>query len=143
MSFYRTLSMVHGGAALLLFSLAIISVLIAVLIAVKPAADQANQRLVKKANTVWLIENIIAAIVTLSGVLAMFLGSWSLSQLWLWMSLLIMVSYSVALVYITKPARQAVAQGGSEVKTGMQVVLQVAHVLLLLVAFALMLLKPS
>ena len=137
------LSMAHGGAALLLFSLAIISVLIAVLIAVRPAVDQANQRLVKKANTVWLIENIIAGIVTLSGVLAMFLGSWSLSQLWLWMSLLIMVFYSVALVYITKPARQAVAQGGSEVKTGMQVVLQVAHVLLLLVAFALMLLKPS
>jgi len=137
------LSMVHGGAAILLFSLAIISVLIAVLIAVKPAADQANQRMVKKANTVWLIENIVAGIVTLSGLIAMFMGPWSLSQLWLWMSFLIMAIYSVALVYITKPARQAVAQGGSEVKTGMQVVLQLAHVLLLFVAFALMALKPS
>ncbi len=55
MSFYRILSMAHGAAAILLLSLATISVLIAVLIAVKPAADQAHKGLVKKANFVGLI----------------------------------------------------------------------------------------
>ncbi len=136
------LSMVHAGVAILLFSLALLSVLFAVLTAVKPGVDQANERLVKKANTIGLIENIVAGIVTLTGVIAMFIGPWPLSQLWLWMSLLIMVFYSVTLVYVTKPARLAVAEGGSEIKTGMQVLLHVAYLLLILVAFALMQFKP-
>ena len=72
----------------------------------------------------------------------MLTGSWPLSQLWLWMSLMIIVFYIVALEWITKPARLAVAEGGSEVKSGMQVTLQMAHVLLLFAAFALMELKP-
>ncbi len=142
MSFYNILSMAHGGAAMLLLSLAIISVVIAVLIAVKPAADQANEGLVKKANFVGLIEIIVASFVTLTGVIAMLMGSWPLSQLWLWLSLMIVVFYIVALQWITRPARLAVAEGGSEVKSGLQVVLQVAHVLLLFGAFALMQLKP-
>ncbi len=142
MSFYRILSMAHAGAAILLLSLATISVLIAVLIAVKPAADQAHKGLVKKANFVGLIEMIVAIIVTLTGVIAMFMGSWSLSQSWLWMSLLVMAFYIVALGWITRPARLAVAEGGSQVKSGLQVVLQMGHVLLLFVAFALMELKP-
>jgi hypothetical protein len=142
MSFYRILSMAHAGTAILLLSLATISVLIAVLIAVKPAVDQAHKGLVKKANFVGLIEIIVAVIVTLTGLIAMFMGSWSLSQSWLWMSLMVMVFYIVALEWITKPARLTVAEGGSQVKSGLQVVLQMGHVLLLFVAFALMELKP-
>ncbi len=136
------LTMVHAGVAILLFLLALLSVLFAVLTAVKPGVDQANERLVKKANTIGLIENIVAGIVTLTGVIAMFIGPWPLSQLWLWMSLLIMAFYSVTLVYITKPTRRAVAEGGSEIKTGMQVLLHVAYLLLIFVAFALMVFKP-
>ena len=142
MSFYRLLNMAHGGAAILLFALAIISVLIAVSIAVKPAVDQANKGLVKKANVIGLIEFTVAIIVTLTGLIAMFMGAWPLSQLWLWMSLMIMAFYIAALKWITKPARLAVAEGGSEIKSGMQVTLQMAHVLLLFTAFALMELKP-
>ncbi len=142
MSSYRILSMTHGAAAILLLSLATISVLIAVMIAVKPAADQAHKGLVRKANFVGLTEMIVAVIVTLTGLIAMFMGSWSLSQSWLWMSLMIMAFYIVALEWITKPARLAVAEGGSQVKSGLQVVLQMGHVLLLFVAYALMELKP-
>jgi len=134
--------MIHGGASLLLFSLAIISVLISVLIAVKPAADSANNGLVKKANTVGLIEFIVAVIVTLTGLIAVYMGPWQLSQSWLWMSLMIMVFYCIALLFVTKPARLAVAEGGSAIKAGLQVILQIGHVLLLIVAFSLMLLKP-
>jgi uncharacterized membrane protein len=136
------LSMVHSGASILLFSLAIISVVISVLIAVKPGIDSANERLVTKANTVGLIEIMVAGVVVLTGLIAMFMGAWPLSQLWLWMSLMIIVFYCVALIYVTKPARMAVAEGGSAIKTGLQVVLQMGHVMLLFVAFALMLLKP-
>jgi hypothetical protein len=143
MSFNHIVSMAHGGAAMLLFSLAIISVVIAILIAVKPAVDNANERLVVKANTVGLLEIIVAGIVLVTGVVAIFFGSWPVSQLWLWMSLVIIVFYSLALVFVTKPARLAVAEGGSAIKTGLQVVLQIGHVLLLIVAYALMLLKPA
>ena len=143
MSFYRILSLSHAAAAILLLALAIISVSIAVLMAVKPAADQAHEGLVKRANFVGLIEITVAVIVTLTGAIAVFMGSWSFSQSWLWMSLMIMVFYIVALERITKPARLAVAEGGSEVKSGMQVVLQMGHILLLFVAFALMELKPQ
>lgn len=136
------LIMSHAGGAILLFLLASLSIFIAVLTAVNPGADRANKRLVKIANTIGLTENIVAAIVTLTGVIAMFVGSWPLSQLWVWMSLLIMVFYSVTLVYVTKPMHLVVAEGGSEVKSGMQVILHVVYLLLLLVAFALTLLKP-
>ncbi len=142
MSYYPTLSMVHFVAAIGLFSLAIISVLIAVLIAVKPAADQINERLLKRANAVGLLEQIAVGILTLSGVIAALVNSWSLAQPWLWMSLMVVVFYSLALEFITKPARAAVAEGGSMVKAGLQVGLQVGHVLLLLVAFSLMMLRP-
>ena len=142
MNFYPTLSMIHFASALLLFSLAIISVLIAVLIAVKPAADQLNRRLLNRANAVGQIEQIVLGFVTLSGVIAALMNSWSLTQPWLWMSLMIVVFYSLALQFITKPARLAVAEGGSMVKAGLQVGLQIGHVMFLLVAFALMMLRP-
>ena len=142
MSFYQVLSMAHDGAAILLLSLALISILIAVLIAVRPAADPANQDLVRKANVSGLIQNIVVGLVTLTGVMVAFMGSWPLSQFWLWSSLVAMAFYSVALQFITKPARMAVAEGGSEGKVGLQVALQVAHFLLLMVVFASMTVKP-
>jgi hypothetical protein len=142
MSFDPTLSQFHGGAAILLLLLAMISVVISVLIAVKPAADPANITLVKKANFVGMIELIVAVFVALSGLIAMVMGSLPLSQLWLWLSLMVMVFYIAALVWVTKPARLVVAEGGSAVKSGMQVILQIGHVLLVFVAFTLMVIKP-
>jgi len=136
------LSMVHIGASLLLFLLAMISVAFSVLIAVKPAADPANSVLLRKANIAGLVESIVAGVVLFSGLIAVFMGPSSLSYPWVWMSLMIMVFYIVALVFVTKPARLVVARHGSAVKTGMQVILQIGHVLLILVGFSLMLLKP-
>lgn len=128
---------------MLLFLLAMASVALSVLIAVKPAADPANSELLKTANVVGWIEVSTAGFVTLSGLFLVYTGSWSLTQFWLWMSLLIMVFYSTALKRITKPARMQVASGGSEIKVGMQVLLQIGHLLLLLVAYSMMLLKPG
>ena len=73
--------MMHGAAGLLLFLLAIVSVSLAVLIAVKPAVDQAHSRLVNKAYFVATIEIIVAVVVTLTGVISASMGGWSLSQL--------------------------------------------------------------
>ena len=134
--------MFHIGASLLLFLLAMISVAFSVLIAVKPAADPANSVLLRKANIAGLVESIVAGVVLFSGLIAVFMGPSSLSYPWVWMSLMIMVFYIVALVFVTKPARLVVARHGSAVKTGMQVILQIGHVLLILVGFSLMLLKP-
>jgi hypothetical protein len=143
MDFYQLLSVVHGWSAILLFALAMMSVAISVLIAVKPAVDPANSALLKKANIVSITESSVAGTVTLTGLVVMMMGPWKLSELWLWLSLVIMLFYSVALVRITKPARLSVAAGGSEIKSGMQVILQMGHILLLFVAFAMMLLKPA
>lgn len=143
MSFYQVSSMAHSGAAILLLALGVISVLISVLIAVKPAADSANEALVRRANRIGLIQNAVRGIVALSGVMATFLGSWSFSQFWLWSGLVVVAFYGLAIEFITKPARMAVAEGGSEGKVGLQVGLQVAHVLLLLVTFASMVVKPE
>jgi hypothetical protein len=142
MSFYSALIIVHLGTAILLPSLVIISIIIAVSIAVKPAADQANEGLLRKANAAGLAEGTVAVIVTLTGVIAVFMGPWSFSELWLWMSLMTMVFYVAALLFVTKPARLLVATDGSAVKCGMQVALQIAHGLLIIVSYALMLLKP-
>lgn len=142
MSFYDVLSLAHSGAAILLLALAMVSVAIAVLIAVRPGADPANENLVRKANTAGLLQNMVVGIVTLTGVIAVFMGSGSFSQFWLWSSLVVVAFYSAALQFITRPARMAVAEGGSEGKVGMQVALQVAHVLLLIVVFASMMAKP-
>ena len=56
MSSYETLSMIHLGTGLLLFFSAILSIVLSVLIAVKPAADHANRALLKSANVVSLLE---------------------------------------------------------------------------------------
>jgi hypothetical protein len=136
------MSSIHGSAGYLLLALAITSVVIAVMIAVKPATDPINIKLVKRANFVTGIEIITALVVTTSGVVAAINGAWSLTELWLWLSLVVMAFYLVALGWITKPARMNVASGGSQVKSGMQVVLQMGHVLLLFGAFAMMALQP-
>ncbi|HJP37412.1 MAG TPA: hypothetical protein QF901_15655, partial [Gammaproteobacteria bacterium] len=128
--------------AMLLVLLAMSTLLLSILIAVKPAADHANESLTKKANTVGLVENIVVGVVALTGVVMVFSGSWSFSQLWLWMSVLIVVSYSAAMLLITAPARSVIAEGSNAVKVGMQVTLHIGHLLLLIVAFAFMVLKP-
>lgn len=143
MNFGPLLVIVHWSTGFLLLALAMISVSLSVLIAVKPAADSANAKLLRTANIVGLTESIVAGIVALTGLIAAFIGSWSLSELWLWLSLVIMLFYLTALKRVTKPARQVVAVGGSAIKSGMQVILQIAHLLLLLVAFLLMFLKPA
>ena len=143
MSFPITLSTVHAGSAIFLLFLAHISVGLAVWIAVKAAADPANLKIVNMANKVGFVENAVAGVLTLSGLIIAIQGPWSLSEMWLWMSLVIMVFYMVALVRVTKPARMVVAESGSEIKSGMQCILQIGHVLLLIVAFMLMLVKPA
>ncbi len=142
MSFYPTLSMVHTIAGISLFALALISIAFSILIAIKPAAQSADQGLVKRANMVGLVEFMTVGIIIVTGVAAAFMKSLPFSQTWLWMGLMIMVFYAAALQFVTKPARRNVPEGGTAVKVGMQVALQVAHVLLLIVAFAVMKLKP-
>ena len=136
------LSWIHWGAGILLFLLALVSIQIAVLIAVRPGADPANERLVRRANTTSRIQHFVIAVVTLTGVMAVWMGSRPFSEFWLWSSLVAMGFYSAALQFFTKPARMAVADGGSEGKVGLQVALQVAHALLLMVILASMYAKP-
>ena len=143
MSFDGVLSTAHMCAGIFLFFLALGSVALAVLIAVKPGPDQANERLRTRANTFALVENVVLAFVALTGVVTAWIGPWSFSELWLWTSLVAAAFYSFALVFVTKPARMAVAEGGSEGKVGMQVNLQMVHALLLLVVLASMLVKPT
>ena len=142
MSLHPVLSMVHASGAVLLISLALLSVLLAVLIAVKPATDQTHTGLMKKANTVGSIEHAMLGFVALTGVIAVFTGSWSFSQLWVMMGVIIVTVYSGALIFLTKPSRLVVMKGGSALKVGMQVTLHIGHLLLLIVAFTYMLLKP-
>jgi len=142
-SFYQIITLSHTGTSILLLTLALTSVLLAVMIAVKPAADPANAKLLSRANSVGLIETITAGFVALTGIIAMFMADWPLTELWLWLSLLIMVFYLTMLKRVTKPKRQVVSVGGSEIKSGMQVVLHIGHFLLLLVAYSMMLLKPA
>jgi hypothetical protein len=140
----QLLSSVHAWSGFFLVVLALLSIAIAVLTAVRPAADRPNSTLVRKANIVGIAESSVAGTLTLTGLIVMIMGPWKITELWLWMSLLIMVFYSVALVRITKRARLEVAAGGgSEIKAGMQVILQIGHVLLLIVAYFMMLLKPA
>ncbi len=142
MSIDPTLSLFHSGVGFLLLALAIISVVIAVFIAVKPAVDPENSALVRAANILGAIELTAAVVVTITGVTAAFMGSIPLSELWLWLSLSSMIFYIVANVWVTRPARMAVAVGGSAVKTGMQVILQIGHVLLVSVTLILMIIQP-
>jgi len=143
MSFYDILTRMHGGASYLLLAMAFSSVALAVLIAVKPAADAANAGLLKKANIVTAVEILLAGIVLFTGGLAVYNGDWLLSDLWVWLSLTILLFYTVMLIFVTLPSRLRVSMGGSAVKTGLQVGLQMGHVLLLFSAFALMILKPA
>lgn len=142
MSSQELLSWTHTGAGILLFLLALASILIAVLIAVRPGADPANEKLVRRANAASRIQHLVIAVVALTGVTAASMGSRPFSEFWLWSSLVAMGFYSAALQFFTRPARMAVAEGGSEGKVGLQVALQVAHALLLMVILASMYVKP-
>ena len=137
------LIIVHSGTAIVLFSVAMISVTLAVLIAVRPAVDHGNAELLRKAKTVGRIEGFVAVVLTLTGLITVFASPWSFSQSWVWMSLMAMVFYSAALFFITNRSRLVVAKGGSAVKCGMQVNLQMGHVLLLIFVLALMYVKPA
>jgi uncharacterized membrane protein len=142
MNAYRVLMIAHAWVGALLFLLVISSIATAVHIAVKPDDDRANARLLNRANTIGLIENVVAVLLTLTGVTVMLMGNWPLSQAWLWMSLAIMLFYSTTVFAITKRPRMALAEGGTAVKAGMQVLLHVTYLLLLLVGLVLMWVKP-
>ncbi len=125
----------HGGMGMLLLLLAITSLGMAV----KSIISSRSEGFLKVANITGLLETIIAGIVTLTGIVAIFTSPWPISQLWIWIGLIIMVVYSIFLKRLTKPARLAVADGGSASKwAGLQIV----HIVLVVVAFALMRLKP-
>ena len=143
MSVEGVLGVVHTCAGILLFFMALASVTLAVLIAVRPGVDNANEELRTRANNLSRVENAVLGFVVLTGIIAALMGPWSFSEFWLWSSLVAAAFYSFALVFVTKPARMAVAEGGSEGKVGMQVNLQVVHTLLLLVVLASMLIKPA
>ena len=143
MDYYPALSMLHAVAATLLFSLTTISILISAMIAVKRAADPANERLTAISNKVRLVEIFTTVLVAVTGLIVMLMGPWALSQFWLRMSLLLLVFYGLTLLYVTKPPRQFVSRRGRAVKVAMQAYLQFGQFLLLLMAFVLMVVKPS
>ena len=126
----------HSGMAMLLLPLAIISLAFAIR---AMACSNAKECCMKTANITGLLETITAGLVTITGIAAIFTTAFPLSQMWIWAGLVIMVIYSVFLKRLTKPARLAISEGGSAATwTGLQTV----HVLLVLIAFALMKLKP-
>jgi hypothetical protein len=133
---------IHVGSVILLFCLALLAIFFAVWKAAKAGVDRTNEWLVQIALAIWLAENVVALIVILTGLAALYVGSMSLSLVWAWMSLLIMVFYSVTLLFMLKPARPALAEGGNPIKVAMQVLLHFVYLLLIAFAFALMLLKP-
>lgn len=144
MDLYNVVGMAHAGMGVLLFTLALFSISVAVISAVRPATDQANEKFVRWGNKLGTIECVIAIMIGLSGLVILNMDdAFSIDQLWIWMSLVIVTFYCLMLIYITKPARETVSSGGSAIKTGMQVLLQTAHVLLIIVAFSFMLLKPG
>lgn len=125
----------HGGMGMLLLLLAAVSLAMAV----KAIISAPNSGSMKTANITGLLETITAGVVTLTGIIAIFTSTWSLSQLWIWVGLVIMVAYSIFLKRFTKPARLATAEGGSASRwAGLQAV----HVVLVIVAYLLMKLKP-
>lgn len=137
------MSIVHSGLAYLLFTLALCSVALAVLIAVKPAEDPANSALLRKANLVTGGEILVVLLVAITGLVSAIGNGTPLTEFWIWLSMLVVAFYGAMLLFVTRPARQVVAVGGSHVKVGLQVALQMGHVLLLLVTLMLMLLKPA
>lgn len=135
MNIQLILAKAHGGFAMLLALLALISLAFAF----KSLAAGSQTGVNKLANIAGLIETIIAGLVTLTGIVLMFVSPWPLSQLWIWIGLVLMVFYSISLKRLTKPARLAAAEGDSSSKW---VVFQAVQLALVLVGYALMILKP-
>jgi hypothetical protein len=135
MEFYPILVKAHGGMAMLVFLLAGLSLLVALF----ATLAKANGGVLKAGNITGLLETICAGIVTLTGIVVTAIGPLPLGQAWIWIGLVIMVIYSILLKRLTKPARLAVADGGGAAKwAGFQLV----HVVLLVIGFALMKMKP-
>lgn len=74
-----------------------------------------------------------------TGLLSVFIGSWPFTQLWIWLGLALMVIYSVVQKRVNKPARQAVAEGEN---ANNWVCIQLMQVIILMVGFIIMGLKP-
>lgn len=129
------LAKAHGGIAMLLALLALISLAMAL----KALVTGSNKGASSLANIAGLVETIVAGLVTLTGLVLIFVSPWPLSQAWIWIGLVLMVLYSVSLKRLTKPARLAVAEGDSAKKwAGFQLI----QLMLVIISFALMHLKP-
>ena len=124
----------HGGMAMLLMVCALLSLVLAL-----KTVFTANNRSAKISHISGLVETIMAGIVTLTGVVCLFTGPWPLTQLWMWIGLVIMVAYSIMMARVTKPARLAADDATAAKKWAM---MQVLQLILLIVGFALMKLKP-
>ena len=132
----------HISSVLVLFLLALLSITFAVLTAVKTSVDETNERLYKISIAIWMVEILSAVLVSISGLIAMYMGDWPFSRFWVWASLLTMVFYAVSLYFVTKPPIQSLAGGGNAVKLGIQVFMHFGYMLLIAFLFALMLFKP-
>ncbi|NRB36921.1 MAG: hypothetical protein HRU20_00470 [Pseudomonadales bacterium] len=125
----------HGGIAMLLFLLALISLALAI----KTLASGGNQSLNKMAHIAGLVETIMAGLLTLSGIACLFVTPWPLSQIWIWLGLVLVVLYSIFMKRLTKPARLAAAEGEPALKW---LGFQSLHLVLLIAGFGLMQAKP-
>ena len=134
MNIQLILAKAHGGFAMLLTLLALVSLAFAL----KSYATKQNG-VNKPANITALIETIAAGLVTLTGLVLIFVSPWPLSQLWIWIDLVLAVFYSIALKRLTKPARLAAAEGETSCKW---LAFQTVQLVIVLVAYALMKLKP-
>lgn len=132
MEHYLILAKAHGGFAMLLFALAFVSLLLA-------ALSTATKKVPGFANIAGLVETIVAGVVTLSGLVVMFVGPYPLSQIWLWLGLVIAVIYSVVLKRVVKPARLESQQSGEG--AGKWLAGQLGLFVLVIAAFGLMKLK--
>ena len=143
MSLHPILSMTHVSAGMLLALLAVLSVVLSAWIVVKTFTGHAEEAPMEQAKLVARFEHVIVGFVVLSGVIAIFTGSWSFSEQWLWMSLIIMAIYSGAMIFLTNPSNLVIVEGETAVRMGMQLIFRFLHILLLMIIFAYMFLKPS
>lgn len=131
MDVYFILAKAHGGFAMLLALLALLS-LVTALVAVL------TKKVLALATPLGLIETISAGLVTLSGLALLVLGPYPLTQIWLWLGLAIAVIYNIVLKRWVKPARlAAMANAGA----GKWALGQFVLVALVVAAFGLMKLK--
>lgn len=124
----------HGGIGMLLMLIAFFSLVLALKTVVSN-----NNRSAKLAHITGLVETILAGIVLLTGIICVYTGPWPLTQMWMWLGLVIMVAYSIIMKRVTKPARLAADDADAAKKWAM---VQTAQLVLLVVGFVLMKAKP-